>query len=150
MLFKLESFVLQFFILENNQKISLFSEDGNLIKSFLNIRDFSEFFNNLLEINIKLLDINEKERHPFYAGHLFMPFYIDQDLGWQNNWSSFLRVNFLKDWRRNIIDFFVGIKDVKSFEIDEEISRLDNIIKTLSTKLETCRDLLSKFEEETK
>ena len=137
----------KFFVLENGQKFSLFSQSKQLIKSFLNVKDFSNFLNDLLGISVRLLDINEKDKQPLYAGHLFMPFYLDQDTGWQNNWSSFLRINFLKEWRHSIIDFFVGIKDEKLFELDEKIAHVEKDISALATKLATYKDVLKKIEE---
>lgn len=139
-----------FFLLEHDQKFSLFSDSKQLIKSFLTVKDFSIFFNELLGISIKFLDINEKERLPLYPGHLFLPFYLDQDTGWQNNWSSFSRINFLKDWRHNIIDFFVGLKDERLFELEEKLARIENNINVLSAKLDTYKDVLKTFEEKMK
>ncbi|OJU22813.1 MAG: hypothetical protein BGN89_00850 [Alphaproteobacteria bacterium 64-6] len=40
----------------------------------------------------------------------FMPFYIDQDEGWQQPWSSFDKVGQFKAWKKDTVDYHSGVK----------------------------------------
>ena len=40
----------------------------------------------------------------------FLPFYQDQDRGWDDNWSSFKGLAMIKDFRRSILEYHTGIR----------------------------------------
>ncbi|WP_200898290.1 hypothetical protein [Gluconobacter oxydans] len=41
---------------------------------------------------------------------LFLPFYQDQDRGWNDQWASFKSVSMLPDYRRSILEYHTGIR----------------------------------------
>lgn len=41
---------------------------------------------------------------------LFLPFYIDQDRGWQQTWNSFARLGQFQNWRSDVTHFHTGIR----------------------------------------
>jgi DNA repair exonuclease SbcCD ATPase subunit len=42
--------------------------------------------------------------------YFFLPYYIDQDAGWANNWSSFAKLQQIPDWRKSVIEYHTGLK----------------------------------------
>lgn len=40
----------------------------------------------------------------------FMPFYIDQDSGWQTSWTSFSGMQMIPSYRKDIVEFHTGIR----------------------------------------
>lgn len=40
----------------------------------------------------------------------FLPFYQDQDRGWDDGWGSFKRLAMIKDYRRSILEYHTGIR----------------------------------------
>ncbi|MBS7706112.1 hypothetical protein [Chelatococcus asaccharovorans] len=40
----------------------------------------------------------------------FMPFYVDQDTGWQSSWISFAGVQMIPNYKRDIVEFHTGIR----------------------------------------
>lgn len=54
--------------------------------------------------------------------YLLLPYYIDQDTGWSENWNSFGRLQQLHNWRPSIIDFHVGIRSNEYYRIRHEMA----------------------------
>ena len=41
---------------------------------------------------------------------MFLPFYIDQDTGWNKTWASFDRLSQFKKWRQPVAEYHTGIR----------------------------------------
>lgn len=67
------------------------------------------FLADLLDYKIVLTSLRDQTVVP-PPQHFFLPFYIDQDVGWTANWSSFALLSQIRDWRRNIVEFHTGIR----------------------------------------
>lgn len=48
--------------------------------------------------------------------YLFTPFYVDQDAGWSQPWTSFDRLDQFARWREDVVNFHVGVTGAEYFD----------------------------------
>lgn len=99
----------------------------------------SDFINPLLKFNVELETKDEILRRlgpPYY----FLPFYVDQDEGWNKTWVSFNGLQAIKDYRNKMLDYHLGIRpqgyydaQKKAFELKEQLKELEGEMYSLTT-----------------
>lgn len=120
------------FIIENEQT-------GEIIKNN-SVSELKEYYVKKFNIGLKLLlakpkDDDIKYNTP-YPSALFLPYYIDQDVGWDGRWKSFPELSMYKDYKKEIFSFHTGLrtneyyegfleKIQKQTEIDENTKLID-------------------------
>jgi hypothetical protein len=57
-----------------------------------------------------VLTSSSNEPVPPPPQYFFLPFYVDQDEGWRENWSSFAHLRQVREWRKNMVEFHTGIR----------------------------------------
>lgn len=68
-------------------------------------------------------DQSQKKRLP--VGCYFMPFYIDQDSGWQQPWSSFIQVGN-EQVKRNVMLYYTGVVNYDYYLSKSHLASLKN------------------------
>lgn len=48
--------------------------------------------------------------------YLFIPFYVDQDAGWSQPWTSFEKLEQFSRWREDVVNFHVGVTGAEYFD----------------------------------
>jgi len=89
---------------------SLFSGRGTLLGNFNSIT--TELAPRIAEIFHFGLTLEAQDGKTITAtpAFLLLPFYIDQDGGWSNNWHSFERLQQFKNWRQDCVYYHTGIR----------------------------------------
>ena len=72
----------------------------------------------LLGAKLRLKNRSDKVVVPPPA-FLFIPFYVDQDAGWNQPWTSFARLEQFTRWREDVVNFHVGVTGAEYFEAME-------------------------------
>jgi hypothetical protein len=95
------------------------------------------FLNGLLGFNIQLPDKND-ELKSLWPAFYFLPFYVDQDAGWQNTWTSFDGLQGIKSFRKSMLDYHLGIRPQlyydgirKRFELEKQRGVIESEIVAL-------------------
>lgn len=99
-------------LLRDERHFGLFDEHSTLISKHHGISGddgIATAINSLLKFNIKLEGKDGKLRR-LGPAYYFLPFYVDQDEGWNQTWASFSGLQAVKDYRRNMLDYHLGIK----------------------------------------
>ncbi len=100
----------KFSILRVNDHFGIFDANDNLIwAGFSADKGLGPQIARMLNFNIELSAKREFLIIPppqFY----FMPFYQDQDRGWDDTWSSFKNLTMTRDFRKNAIEYHTGIR----------------------------------------
>lgn len=89
------------------------------------ISKLREFYVNLFDFNIKLIEGKKNTATHLYPGAIFMPFYVDQDQGWNGEWDSFKDI-YQNSWKKEILLFHLGVKPNRYYEILDEQAKLSN------------------------
>ncbi len=97
-------------ILREGSTFTVFREDGTPLDIFTSVTNgLGPWLANLLNFGIKLTDSQGELRTPPPA-YLLLPYYFDQDDSWTDNWHSFTRLQQFKNWRRDLIEYHVGLR----------------------------------------
>lgn len=67
--------------------------------------------------------------------YLFIPFYVDQDAGWSQPWTSFEKLEQFSRWREDVVNFHVGVTGAEYFEA------LEAQANATATKVEPAKQL---------
>ena len=99
-----------FTILRRGGFYAVFDASDNTIFSGDSVlKGLGPFLADLLSYRIVLTATNN-EAVPPPPQYFFLPFYVDQDDGWRENWSSFALLRQVKEWRKDMVEFHTGIK----------------------------------------
>lgn len=97
-------------LLRVNNQFGLFDSEDNLLwsESAL-VKEVGPRIAALLDFEIELPTKDGSLITP-PPQFLFMPFYQDQDRGWNDQWGSFRSLSMLSDYRRSILEYHTGIR----------------------------------------
>ena len=96
-------------ILRSLDHYAVFDSNGKLLLTTNSVTNgLGPFLAKILSFGAMLLNRENKPVTPPPA-YFFLPFYIDQDRGWNTNWASFLNLQQFKHWKKPIIEFHAGI-----------------------------------------
>lgn len=109
-----------FSLLRNGGTFTLFDKNNQPIEMFTSVTTgLGVYLAGLLNFGIKLTSQGRELITPPPA-YLFLPFYFDQDKGWVENWNSFELLTQMKNWRKDLIEYHVGLKPNEYYEIKGE------------------------------
>ncbi len=134
-------------ILRYNKTVFVLIDENGIAQAH-NFKSLSAYLNEIFDFN---LIINNRKGEPETPPptYLFLPFYIDQDKGWNDNWNSFANLSQFSSWKKPLLDYHSGIKgnsyyktksefDSIKTELEEtknEIGTLNKILKSIKAKL---------------
>jgi len=126
---------------------NLFYIDGN--KEILNEREYSLWFQEFLNLSIKIKKKKPKELSDVYASEVLLPFYIDQDKSWSGylfskSSDSFGRYN---NCVKDIFDIYFGVSNHEILELEVEKSEKVSELTTEIQKLEVVKILGKEYPE---
>lgn len=143
----------EYAIYRYGRSYSLFSGGGHLIGTFESVTNqLGPKLAELFDFKLALIARDAESKTPPPA-YLFLPYYIDQDKGWTENWSSFERLGQFKNWRQDLVYYHTGIHPNQWYELtaiirtleiakEEPIQReriLKNVLRRLEKRLSTAR-----------
>lgn len=117
----------------DNNKYELYRENNSFIlkkdteqKFFENISDLRKYYAEFFNFKIKM-PVSKFESTAIYAypGAIFMPFYMDQDVGWSGSWNSFNDI-FGGKWKKEILLYHLGIRTPEYYKLSGEKIELNN------------------------
>ncbi|MBG8555742.1 hypothetical protein I5L79_19515 [Hymenobacter sp. BT594] len=124
---------------------TLFNHNGEIEFQSTKVSELSTILAVLFDFKLKLVNQKTEIITPPPA-YLFLPYYIDQDLGWAKNWASFDRL-YLPNAKGDLISYHTGLKPNEYFEAKGEIKLIDDKVKTLSTEEKIVKGLLANLKE---
>lgn len=134
-------------IMKDNKLYAIFNDKDELIKLCNSVtNELGPFMAELLNFRIKLPDANNEIITPPPA-FIFLPFYIDQDAGWNANWSSFSGIRQLKSPREPIIYYHTGIRGNDYYDIKNESAKFEEQYADLQTEKKITQNLISNLKE---
>jgi hypothetical protein len=140
-----------FSLLRNGSSFTLFEKSGQPLETFTSVTTgLGVYLAKLLQFGIKLTSQSGELITPPPA-YLFLPFYFDQDKGWVENWDSFDRLKQIKNWRKDLIEYHVGLKPNEYYEIKGKHLKVKErmvVAQAEAKVLKSVRDQISeKYQE---
>lgn len=110
--------------------------------------EYSKLFAEIVEFKVLLPNKNDTtklETPP--PAYYFLPFYIDQELGWTQTWNSFSNLQQYAKWKPEVIKYHTGYINLKYFEFLEEISTNQFERKAIEEKVNTIETSINVINE---
>lgn len=121
-----------------DKSIFYFKENNSIQKYTKVSGDFSEKIANIMNFQVLLTDRSEEEKPVIPPpAYYFLPYYIDQKIGWNKAWSGFDKLGqFGNKQINNVIKYHVGLLTPKYFELEQKKYEKTKEIKRLREEVE--------------
>ncbi len=98
-------------MLKAGKQYALFDAGEKLIGVYSSItRDLSPLLADLFEFRLELTNASSREPEQATPAFLYLPFYLDQDRSWIENWASFESLQQFSQYRSAIAAFHTGLR----------------------------------------
>jgi hypothetical protein len=75
----------------------------------------------------------------------FLPYYVDQDVSWKNNWAAFAYLGQFRDWRRDVAEFHLGVRPNEYYELRGKKNQLEVEVQRLEAELKIIGELIKQI-----
>lgn len=107
-----------FWLYRHNDSYSLFDSDRRTIGTYSSVtNELGPQLAKLFDFNLKINDRAGNAVTPPPA-YLLLPFYVDQDKGWTETWSSFASLGQFDAWKRPVTGYHFGLRPDKWYSLD--------------------------------
>lgn len=136
----------EYSILRIGSHFAVFDREGKLLLKTTSVtKDLTSFLAPLLDFGLYLTSQAGNPEIPPPA-YCFIPFYVDQDAGWQGQWKSFKHLSQYPNWKQSVIPYHSGIKPNEYFVVSSELTQekmkkgeLEGELRSLMAALERLR-----------
>lgn len=121
-------------ILRTGNRFTLFGRNDELIGIFNSVtKELAPRFSELFEFRLRLKARNDEAAQASPA-FLFLPFYLDQDSSWSENWSSFERLRQFGSYRADLVAYHAGIRPNEFFDAKAQLSSKNSEVESLHSE----------------
>ncbi|QOV19231.1 hypothetical protein INP51_14995 [Blautia liquoris] len=117
----------------------------------LNSKEYSEWLQITLGIDMKLPNKQSKKLHSVYSTALLLPFYIDQDDSWDG--VLYRRVSDTlgqySDVPKGIFEYIFSISDIEVQKLQNQINQYSEYIKVCNSIIDNLGKVLDNYKEKT-
>ena len=133
-------------ILRDGTSHTIFDENDKVLDTFNSVtKGLGPYFANLFNFHLPLSTRDsETQATPAF---LFLPFYIDQDNSWTNNWNSFANLSQFANWRNDVVNFHAGVRPSEYYITKSKLSSVQFDSNDLEAKRRTTTDFLKRVEK---
>ncbi|WP_417464660.1 AAA family ATPase [Kordiimonas sp.] len=131
----------EYTVLRDGRFFGFFNSELKLVSKHLGItgeKGVSKAINPLLNFDVELKDKDDVLK-PLGPAFFFLPYYIDQDDGWSKSWSCFNGLQAISKYRKNMLEYHLGIKNQKAYAAIKKIYELDRKVEELVTERESLQ-----------
>jgi len=134
-------------LLRQQDFFAMYDDRNQLIQTFQKITDeLGPFLSDLLNYQIKLQDRQNRLIPPPPAYYL-LPFYLDQD-SWERALTSFSNLGQLKNWKKDMLEFYTGIKPNEYYLAKGNIKLIKEEIKKIESEVAVSKKVLTKLNDQ--
>ncbi|TQR33953.1 hypothetical protein [Brevibacillus brevis] len=137
----------EYSILRQQDFFAIYDGKNQFIQSFQKITDeLGPFLAELLNYKIKLTDRSHRLISPPPA-YFLLPFYLDQD-SWERALTSFSNLSQLSNWKKDMLEFYTGIKPNEYYLAKGNIKLIKEEIKKIISELAISQKVLTKLNDQ--
>lgn len=135
-------------IYKHARSYSLFDGTDKLIGTYTNVtEELAPVIAQLFGFHLKLTDREGRAVTPPPAYYL-LPFYIDQDKGWTDKWSSFLRLGQFSHWQERVVGYHLGLRPDRWYALSADKKDLESGKDEPTRQINALKDIRIKTHEE--
>ena len=128
----------------NRNSFSLFDGNNQEIGTYSSVTlELAPVLAELFDFNLKLTDREGNAVIPPPA-YLMLPFYIDQDKGWTETWSSFTNLSQFAHWKQRVTGYHFGLRPDKWYELEAKRKAVENAKEEPSRQLKSIESIRNK------
>lgn len=132
-----------FALLRHGSFFAAFDSQDRLIGRFRSItNDLAPFLANLFGFGLRL-PTREGQFVPLPPAYYFLPFYMDQDASWVQQWSGFDKLQQFSNWKRGVIEYHAGIRGNEYYETQAAKLELESQVARIQRKHEGLQEVYS-------
>lgn len=128
-----------FKIIRDGRFFGVFDQSNSLIHRYQGIggeNGISKFWCNQLKFRIELEKSQSDKLGTAGPAFYFLPFYVDQDEGWQSTWSSFSGLRQFSNYRKHMLDYHLGIRPQSYYDAKKKELALREQANSLRQEIE--------------
>jgi hypothetical protein len=110
-------------------------------------KELAPFLADLLGYRIVLTSRNN-EVGPPSPQYFFLPFYVDQDAGWRENWSSFALLTQAKEWRKSMVEFHMGIRPNEYYVAKAALAASQNVLREARSEVAVLERMVTEVRQD--
>jgi predicted nucleic acid-binding Zn-ribbon protein len=123
--------------------------DENGITQAHNFKSLSAYLNKIFDFNL-IINNRKGEAETPPPAYLFLPFYIDQDKSWNDNWNSFANLSQFSKWKKPLLDYHSGIKGNSYYKTKSEFDSIKTEIEETKNEIDTLNKILRSIKSKLK
>jgi len=132
-------------VVRDGRQLAMFDAEGKKLISTNSItHEFGPFLAEKLDFGLTLLNRQGESEIPPPA-YAFLPFYMDQDGGWERPLSSFDRLTQYANFKRAIIEYHSGIKPNEFYKISAERTKTARLKTEALSERNTVAAVIAKL-----
>ena len=134
--------------LRSEDRITIFDENDLVLISTTSItNDLAPFISQLFDFDLKLIrNGNSSIEIQATPAFLYLPFYIDQDLGWKEYFSSFNGLKMFRNWQDPFKNYHTGIRPKEYYAAVNQIKKAEDEKQLLNVEVKLLVRTREKFE----
>jgi predicted nucleic acid-binding Zn-ribbon protein len=140
----------EYTIVRDEKYFGAFDSKQKLVGRFVGIsgeRGFARFLNPILNFRIELERAEDEKLGLAGPAFYFLPFYIDQDEGWTKSWDSFLGLQQFSAYRKNMLEYHLGIRPQSYYDAKKNFVELTNDKAKISAERMTLASVREAYEK---
>lgn len=112
----------QYTSFRDGPRITFFDSEGKVLISTDSItKELAPFVANLFDFNLPLIQSSTNSESQAIPAFLYLPFYVDQDLGWGSYFASFTGLQMFSRWQAAFKNYHTGIRPREFYTIGNQI-----------------------------
>lgn len=136
----------KYHMLRRDSMFALFRRDGELVWAVDDAGELRTRFSELFQFVLPLTNQkgDSKQARPAF---FFVPYFIDQDGGWNASWQTFQNLGEFREWQRPTIELALGIRPSEYWQKQAEIATAKKVAVEIEAQQKTfdgARERLSK------
>lgn len=138
------------YVVRDDKYFGLFDGNKQLISRHRGIsgpEGIGSKINALLRFNIELEGQGGQLRTVTPAFY-FLPFYIDQDSGWNTHWASFASLQAFKDYRKSMLDYHLGVRPQSYYDALSSLHVASGRLATISQEKNALISVRNRYRDQ--
>jgi hypothetical protein len=129
-------------ILRWGKSFGLFDSSDKIIGAYQSItKELAPALAKLFDFGIVWND-RQNETVTLPPAYLLLPYYVDQDKSWSDNWNAFEFLGQYEKWRGAVIEYHTGLKPNEFYIAKTEFDKLKDITEDKLKEIKTMKGLL--------
>lgn len=131
-------------LLRHKSQFAIFDENARLIRKFSKVTtELAPYLAQLFAFKLQLSRAGQSLTPP--PAFLFLPYYVDQDASWENNWASFKNLSQFSNWKKDVAEYHVGVRPGEYYEAKGQRGAIETAQKEAGVEQKIINAVIDKI-----